>query len=139
MRNRLLKSFALFALLATVFAGCKEDEPTYMVQVTATEGGTIEGQNGEYKEGETVVFTAVPAEGYYFTKWSDGNTENPREIEISALSTVEPYTATFKSSTPTALEGTDAEEPRVRKVMIEDKLYIIYGDKMYDARGVLVQ
>ena len=70
MRNRLLKSFALFALLATAFAGCKEDdEPTYMVQVTATEGGTVEGQNGEYKEGETVVFTAVPADGYYFSKW----------------------------------------------------------------------
>ena len=83
MRNRLLKSFAVFALLATVFVGCKEDEPTYMVQVTATEGGTVEGQDGEYKEGETVVFTAVPADGYYFTKWSDGSIDNPRTITIT--------------------------------------------------------
>ena len=82
MRNRLLKSFALFALLVTVFAGCKKDEPTYTVQVTATEGGTVEGKNGEYKDGEKVVFKAVPVDGYYFSKWSDGNSVNPRTITI---------------------------------------------------------
>ncbi|MBO7496970.1 MAG: hypothetical protein J6T98_10480 [Salinivirgaceae bacterium] len=70
------------ALISMVFAGCKK-ETTYLVQVTATEGGTVEGQNGEYKEGETVVFTAIPADGYYFTNWSDGNTDNPRTIIIS--------------------------------------------------------
>ncbi|MBO7477990.1 MAG: hypothetical protein J6U04_08670 [Salinivirgaceae bacterium] len=82
MRNKLLKSFALFALLVTVFAGCKKDEPTYTVQVTATEGGTVEGKNGEYKDGEKVVFKAVPVDGYYFNKWSDGNSVNPRTITI---------------------------------------------------------
>ncbi|MBR2196636.1 MAG: hypothetical protein IJ911_13615 [Salinivirgaceae bacterium] len=84
MRKLLWATFGV-ALISMVFAGCKkdepkEDEPTYMVQVTATDGGTVEGQSGEYKEGETVVFTAVPAEGYYFTKWSDGKTDNPRKI-----------------------------------------------------------
>ena len=68
------------ALISMMFANCKKDEPTYMVQVTAAEGGTVEGQNGEYKEGEEVVFTAIPADGYYFTNWSDGNTDNPRSI-----------------------------------------------------------
>ena len=71
------------ALISMVFANCKKEDPTYLVQVTSTEGGTVEGQNGEYKEGETVVFTAVPADDYYFTKWSDGNTDNPRTITIS--------------------------------------------------------
>ena len=70
------------ALISMVFANCKKEDPTYSVQVTAAEGGTIEGQSGEYKEGETVVFTAVPADGYYFTKWSDGNTDNPRTIKV---------------------------------------------------------
>ncbi|MBR2195929.1 MAG: hypothetical protein IJ911_09980 [Salinivirgaceae bacterium] len=71
------------ALISIVFAGCKEEEPTYTVQVTATEGGTVEGQNGEYKEGETVEFKAIPADGYYFTKWSNGSTDNPLTITIS--------------------------------------------------------
>ena len=83
------------ALISMVFAGCKEEEPTYTVQVTATEGGTVEGQNGEYKEGETIVFTAVPADGYYFAKWSDGNTDNPRTITIEKEITV---TAQFAQS-----------------------------------------
>ena len=71
------------ALISMVFANCKKEDPTYSVQVTATEGGTVEGQNGEYKEDETVVFTAIPADGYYFTKWSDGSTDNPRTIIVS--------------------------------------------------------
>ena len=71
------------ALISMVFAGCKEEEPTYTVQVTATEGGTVEGQNGEYKEGETVEFKAIPADGYYFTKWSNGSSDNPLTITIS--------------------------------------------------------
>ena len=70
------------ALISMVFANCKKEDPTYSVQVTAAEGGTVEGQNGEYKEGETVVFTAVPADGYYFSQWSDGNTDNPRTIKV---------------------------------------------------------
>ncbi|MBR5642577.1 MAG: hypothetical protein IKW77_00140 [Salinivirgaceae bacterium] len=81
MRKLLWATFGV-ALISLVFAGCKKDEPTYMVQVAATEGGTVEGQNGEYKEGETVVFTAVPADGYYFSKWNDGIIENPRTITI---------------------------------------------------------
>ena len=70
------------ALISMVFAGCKKEDPTYSVQVTAAEGGTVEGQNGEYKEGETVIFTAIPADGYYFGKWSDGKTNNPRTINV---------------------------------------------------------
>ncbi len=70
------------ALISMVFAGCKK-ETTYTVRVSAAEGGTVEGQNGEYKEGETVVFTAVPADGYYFSHWSDYQDDNPRTIIVS--------------------------------------------------------
>ncbi len=105
MRNGLLKSFALFALLTTVFAGCKKDEPTYMVQVTATEGGTVEGQNGEYKEGETVVFTAIPADDYYFVKWSDGDTNNPRTITITDVEIT--LTAQFAQSPLVTISASD--------------------------------
>ncbi len=79
--RRLIWAAMGVALISMVFAGCKK-ETTYTVRVTATEGGTVEGQNGEYKEGETVVFTAVPADGYYFNKWSDGNTKSTRIITI---------------------------------------------------------
>lgn len=35
-------------------------------------------------EGVTVTLEAVPAEGYKFIEWSDGNTENPREYTVTA-------------------------------------------------------
>lgn len=72
----------LLATAATMFMACEKDDPTYSVQVTAAQGGTIEGQSGEYKEGETVVFKAIPADGYCFSQWSDGNIDNPRTIKV---------------------------------------------------------
>lgn len=47
-----------------------------------------------------VVVTATPAEGYEFVEWSDGNTDNPRTIDISGGVTIS-ITAVFqKSATP---------------------------------------
>lgn len=82
MTKKLILTMTLLAAVATIFVACKKDAPTYSVQVTAAQGGTVEGQNGEYNEGETVVFKAVPADGYYFIQWSDGNTDNSRTIEV---------------------------------------------------------
>ena len=39
-----------------------------------------------------VVITAVPNNGYHFTQWSDGNTDNPRTIELTQDTT---FTAEF--------------------------------------------
>ena len=41
-----------------------------------------------------VVLTATPAEEYHFTQWSDGNTDNPRTIE---LTTDTSFTAIFEA------------------------------------------
>ena len=95
------------ALISMVFAGCKKEDPTYLVQVTATEGGTVEGQNGEYKEGETVVFTAIPADGYCFSQWSDGQTNNPRTINVRTSDIS--LTAIFIGVNATATEGGTVE------------------------------
>lgn len=76
-------TMSLFAVAATTFVACNiEEEPKYLVQVSATEGGTVEGQNGEYKTGWKIAFKAIPSDGYYFSKWSDGNTDNPRLINV---------------------------------------------------------
>ena len=45
-----------------------------------------------YVEGEYVTLTATANEGYKFTQWSDGNTENPRTVTATADVT---YTAEF--------------------------------------------
>ena len=48
--------------------------------------------------GQTVTLTPTPATGYHFVRWSDGNTDNPRRIEISSETTVFEYEAIFEAN-----------------------------------------
>lgn len=41
--------------------------------------------------GDIVVITATPADGSKFVQWSDGNTDNPREIEIGEDGNIDVY------------------------------------------------
>ena len=52
------------------------------------EHGTISGNSSaEYLD--SVLLLVVPDRGYQFIKWADGNTENPRTIELSQDTTME--------------------------------------------------
>ncbi|MCR5050322.1 MAG: hypothetical protein K6A36_04485 [Paludibacteraceae bacterium] len=93
--------------------------------------------SNDYDCGTTVKITAEPEQGYQFVEWSDGSTENPREIEVNAENAIKVFTATFTEKDPTALDQIESS-PRARKVIIDQKMYIIFGDKLYDARGALV-
>lgn len=74
---------------------------TYTVQYLAGEGGTIRGntnQQVKYTENAEEV-TAVPDEGYYFVKWSDGViTATRQETNVTSEITV---TAEFEKITYT--------------------------------------
>ena len=101
-----LISMTLVALLV-VFAmtGCKKNY-TVTVKSNNNAWGSVTG-SGSYKDGETVTISAIPADGYYFNCWNDGNTENPRKIVVSGNAE---YIATFSDvpggggSTENALE-----------------------------------
>lgn len=73
------KIFVLFAALAATVS--------LMAQTTNQVSGTC---------GKTVTITATPDDGYEFDHWQDGNTQNPRQIVISADSTIWTYQATFR-------------------------------------------
>ena len=53
----------------------------YAVSATG-EHGHIEG-TGKYDYGTTVTLIVVANEHYHFTKWSDGNTDNPRTLVLT--------------------------------------------------------
>ena len=55
--------------------------------------GTVSG-GGSYPSGTSCQISATPYEGYYFTQWSDGNTDNPRTVVISQDTT---FTAFFEA------------------------------------------
>ena len=39
--------------------------------------------SGSYNYGEMVTLVAIPNDGYHFTMWSDGSTENPRRFQVT--------------------------------------------------------
>lgn len=65
----------------------------YQITVTAGEHGSATG-SGWYALNESVVLTATADEGYEFTQWSDGNTDNPRTITVLGDAT---YTCAFQA------------------------------------------
>jgi hypothetical protein len=71
--------------------------------------GTVTG-GGTYTEGTVITIEATALEGFVFTSWSDENTDNPRQITVTAdatyiasfdvVSTVPEYTITVMSANP---------------------------------------
>ena len=60
-------------------------ELTYTLNVSAGEGGSVdpEGEITGLTYGESKVIKAIPASGYEFTNWSDGNVLDERQIIIT--------------------------------------------------------
>lgn len=56
---------------------------------TPWDAGYVEDQDGysnserRFRAGDTLTLTAIPNDGYHFSQWSDGNTDNPRTITVT--------------------------------------------------------
>ena len=68
--------------------------------ITVTVNDATMGSATYTLDGNTAVLTATPNEGYEFTGWNDGNTENPRTVTVTSDTT---FMAIFTEavSTPT--------------------------------------
>ena len=106
MKNTVKFLSMMFAAGAMMFASCTpepepEPEPEvtkYTVQVNcndATMGTvTIAPQQATYLEGDTVVITATPNDGYKFLNWNGSITENPYTYVVKENIT---FTANFEA------------------------------------------
>ncbi len=82
---------------ATYIATFEAIPPTqYTITVMSNNDswGTVSG-GGIYNAGSTATLTPIPAAGYRFVSWQDGNTENPRVFTVTQDAT---FIATFESS-----------------------------------------
>ena len=83
----------------------------YTLSVTSanTAQGTVSG-GGTYSEGSRVNITATPKSGYQFDKWSDGNTQSTRTINVTKN---ESFVAQFIASagSGTGEQGGNTENP----------------------------
>ena len=64
---------------------------TGSVAAASSEWGSVEG-SGVYRHFTTATLTAMPIEHYHFEQWEDGNTQNPRVIDVTGE---ESHEATF--------------------------------------------
>ena len=73
-----------------------DTRPTYTISVYSADEsmGTVYG-GGEYREGQYAYIEANPRNGYVFSHWSDGNTEQYRDIQVTGPAT---YIAYFEGN-----------------------------------------
>ena len=95
---------------------------------TSAINGEVEGA-GIYAYGTEIEIKAIPAEGYTFDQWSDSVKDNPRTIIVTSDAE---YTALFIQSQ--GIDDVYATDP-VKKVINNDKIYILRGNKTYILQG----
>ncbi len=67
----------------TYFAGRISEDLSFELSVSANDE-TYGRVAFEAQSCEVATITATPNEGYEFTRWSDGNTENPRTVSLTS-------------------------------------------------------
>lgn len=103
--------FGVIALLTLVIACSKEEEPApvptpkFSISISAGEGGSVSTTGGTYDSGTKVTVTATPEGEFLFEKWSDGSTDNPREITITSNLSLSASFAKKKYALTVNIEG----------------------------------
>lgn len=91
---------------ATYTAQFEKLKYTVSVSANPTEGGTVSG-GGTYEHGSTATLKATANTGYNFKQWSDGSTNNPHSVTVTAATT---YTAQFEKITYSVTVATNPIE-----------------------------
>ena len=103
--------YTLLAMLALASCSKEEDVVTppapnkYTLTITADTGGSVSSPGGTYNEGSKITVTATPDGEYLFDSWSDGSTENPREITVTSNLNLTANFVKKKYSLTVSIEG----------------------------------
>ncbi|MBO7652421.1 MAG: leucine-rich repeat domain-containing protein [Bacteroidales bacterium] len=83
----------------------RQQQHTITVLANNEEYGTVTG-GGTYDYGTEIQISATASEGYAFLSWNDGNTDNPRTVEVISDTT---FVATFAVAHTIAIESSNSE------------------------------
>mgnify|MGYP004503776861 CR=1 FL=1 len=81
-----------------------EGTTMYKIRATCPSAQGVVSGSGEYPATANITLKAIPKDGYAFTGWSDGNTDNPRTITVNGNAT---YVAQFSQSAYTIYVNQD--------------------------------
>ena len=90
----------------TYFAGRISEDLSFELSVSANDE-TYGNVAFEAQSCEVATITATPNEGYEFTGWNDGNTENPRTVTVTSDTA---FMAIFTASGSSSLQEVNAKE-----------------------------
>ena len=94
----------------TTFTAEFADDPILTLVSSDNSRGYVYG-GGQFKPNSSCEISATAQYGYHFTKWNDGNTDNPRTVQVTEDIT---YTAEFAPNQYTiSTEVNDAERGSV--------------------------
>ena len=111
---------------------------TYSVSITCNpnHGFILGTSSGEFAAGSTINVAAIEADGYRFMRWSDGITDNPRQIVVDHDITL---TALFES---VGIDESQTTQLRIYPNPASDAVRIegMEGElKIFNANGLLVK
>lgn len=81
-----------------------EGTTMYKIRATCPSAQGVVSGSGEYPATANITLKAMPKDGYTFTGWSDGNTDNPRTITVNGNAT---YVAQFSQAAYTIYVNQD--------------------------------
>lgn len=115
----------------------------YNVSISASNGGSVSSQGGNYERGTSVTFTATPSENYIFLGWSNGSLDNPLtlvvngEINLTANFGVmqDPNGSTSSSSVTLSADGETDTYALITSVLAPDASPVETPDCNHDTFG----
>ena len=122
------------------FAGRISEELIFEFTASANDAtfGSVAISTGESCNEK--IITATPNEGYEFTSWNDGNTENPRTVTITSDTT---FMAIFTASGSSSLQAVNASEfaiyPNPAKNFVNMKLSSKAMVQLLDIQGRILR
>lgn len=100
MRKSILLMSVVALLAAVMLGSCTK---YFYIEVLSDNNllGHVAG-GGSFAKGAEVTITAIPADGYFFSHWNDGDTTNPRTLSVRHDAT---FTAFFTDTPTEEIDG----------------------------------
>lgn len=108
-------------------------DSTLVAYFSSAEESCVEVDVNDYSLGQAdVLVMATPNAGGRFVEWMDGEKSNPRVVTY-----LEPikYTAIFESVPTSVTQHSPSQDYRPRKIIRDNQVYILRGDKTYSIIG----
>ena len=104
VRERALEAYEAANIWKDMHLGLiANDTRVFSLTVSSADNGKgSTTPSGNYDEGDNIVIGAMPKDGFHFTRWNDGNTENPRIINMTGDLTYTAYFAEGSTGTPSS-------------------------------------